>query len=69
MSSVGLHLAVKDYRAQFYIGCAQVRVTSNGTASPTGFKLPGAYNVDEPGLKIDIYNTDLSQYQLRTRQC
>ena len=65
LHSIGLHAAANDNTAQFYIGCVQIEITGQGTASPKGLQLPGFYEVDDPGLKIDIYNTDLSTYQLR----
>ncbi|KLU92527.1 hypothetical protein MAPG_11472 [Magnaporthiopsis poae ATCC 64411] len=41
---------------EFYIGCAQLKVTGSGTGKPgPTVKFPGAYNGSEPGILINIY--------------
>jgi hypothetical protein len=50
---IGLHEAFKN-RPQFYIGCAQVKITGSGTGTPGPMvKIPGVYNTTEPGIKYD----------------
>ncbi|CAH0004521.1 unnamed protein product [Clonostachys byssicola] len=53
---IGLHGAGDFGGAQFYIGCAQLKVTGSGSGSPSPtVKFPGAYDGNEPGIKIGIY--------------
>ncbi|KAB2571981.1 putative fungal cellulose binding domain protein [Lasiodiplodia theobromae] len=53
---VGLHGASEVGGAQFYISCAQIKVTGSGAGSPAPtVKIPGVYTGEEPGLKINIY--------------
>ncbi|KAL1672513.1 glycoside hydrolase [Schizophyllum commune] len=42
--------------AQFYIGCAQVKITSGGSASPPKISIPGTYQPTDPGITVNIYN-------------
>ncbi|KAH7324723.1 glycoside hydrolase [Stachybotrys elegans] len=53
---IGLHGAGTFGGAQFYMGCAQIRVTGNGngTPSPT-VRIPGFYTGREAGILINIY--------------
>ncbi|KDR84237.1 hypothetical protein GALMADRAFT_236924 [Galerina marginata CBS 339.88] len=53
---IALHVASTYPGAQFYIGCAQVTITSGGTASPPKIALPGAYKSTDPGITVNIYN-------------
>ncbi len=39
-----------------YIGCAQVKLTSGGSANPPKIALPGAYKSTDPGITVNIYN-------------
>ncbi|KIP06739.1 glycoside hydrolase family 61 protein [Phlebiopsis gigantea 11061_1 CR5-6] len=50
--------------AQFYISCAQITVTTNGTdALPVGVPFPGAYTDASPGIVWNLYNnSDPTQY-------
>ena len=53
---IGLHGAGATGGAQFYIGCAQIKVTGNGNGTPgPTIKFPGGYSADHPGIKIGIY--------------
>ncbi|KAK7629489.1 fungal cellulose binding domain-containing protein [Phyllosticta citricarpa] len=53
---ISLHQASQENGAQFYVGCAQVRVTGGGTGDPgPKVAIPGAYKVDDPGIKINIW--------------
>lgn len=53
---LALHGAGTKGGAQWYIGCAQIKVTGSGsgTLSPS-VKIPGVYKGDEPGIVINIY--------------
>ncbi|KAI1094569.1 glycoside hydrolase family 61 protein [Rostrohypoxylon terebratum] len=62
---VALHSASSAGGAQFYISCAQVRVSGgSGTAQPSQLvSFPGAYKATDPGLMINIYNNGGKAYQ------
>lgn len=49
--------------AQFYVGCAQIRVLGNGTGKlePT-VKIPGLYNNTTPGVLIPDFWTKITNY-------
>jgi len=53
---IALHVASTYPGAQFYIGCAQVKISSGGSAVPPKIALPGAYKSTDPGITINIYN-------------
>ncbi|KAK1146763.1 hypothetical protein N8T08_002524 [Aspergillus melleus] len=61
---VGLHQADTFGQAQFYIGCAQLKVTGygNGVPGPT-VKIPGVYDGYEPGLLVKINNPVPTSYE------
>ncbi|CAE6421227.1 unnamed protein product [Rhizoctonia solani] len=53
---IALHASSSYPGAQFYISCAQVKVTGGGTRTPSPLvALPGYYTGQEPGIKINIY--------------
>ncbi|KAL0941528.1 endo-beta-1,4-glucanase D 9 [Colletotrichum truncatum] len=53
---VALHAAGDFGKAQFYMGCAQLRVTGSGTGTPEPLvKIPGVYTGREPGILIGIF--------------
>ncbi|KZL82234.1 cellulose-growth-specific protein [Colletotrichum incanum] len=56
IEQIGLHSASAKGGAQFYISCAQIKVTGSGGGqfSPT-VRFPGAYTGNEPGILINIY--------------
>jgi cellulase len=63
---LALHGAQTVGGAQFYIGCAQLKITgtgSDGACGPT-IKLPGAYNAEDPNIYIpNVYNGfDVTSY-------
>jgi len=39
---------------QWYISCAQIRVTSSGSANPSEVSIPGYVQPDNPGLTVNI---------------
>lgn len=56
VEQVGLHGASTEGGAQFYISCAQIKVTGSGAGSPSPtVAIPGVYTGEEPGLMINIY--------------
>ncbi|TFK96547.1 glycosyl hydrolase family 61-domain-containing protein [Pterulicium gracile] len=52
---LALHAAGSYPGAQFYIGCAQIKIASGGSANPPKVALPGAYSPTDPGIKINIH--------------
>lgn len=50
-----LHAAGNYPGAQFYMECAQLRITGGGSANPATVSFPGAYKGTDPGVKINIY--------------
>ncbi|KAK3217569.1 hypothetical protein GRF29_1g3433800 [Pseudopithomyces chartarum] len=53
---IALHSAGSAGGAQFYISCAQVKVTGGGNGSPSPLvAFPGAYKATDPGIMINIY--------------
>ncbi|KXN88969.1 putative endo-beta-1,4-glucanase D, partial [Leucoagaricus sp. SymC.cos] len=57
---IALHVASSYPGAQFYIGCAQVKITGGGSASPPKISIPGTYKPTDPGITINIYNNPQS---------
>ena len=53
---IALHVASSYPGAQFYIGCAQVKITGGGSASPPKISIPGTYKGSDPGITVNIYN-------------
>ncbi|KAL1747270.1 glycoside hydrolase [Schizophyllum fasciatum] len=53
---IALHVAQSYPGAQFYIGCAQVKITNGGSASPPKISIPGTYKPGDPGITVNIYN-------------
>lgn len=39
---------------QFYMTCFAFNITGDGTATPQGYKFPGAYSKDDPALWWDL---------------
>ncbi|PVH97828.1 lytic polysaccharide monooxygenase [Periconia macrospinosa] len=55
---IALHQASQPGGAQFYISCAQIKVTGGGNGSPGPLvAIPGAYKSSDPGIQVNIYNT------------
>jgi lytic cellulose monooxygenase (C1-hydroxylating) len=54
---IALHSAIIAGEAQFYMECAQIRVTGSGTNTGSNFvSFPGAYSSSHPGILINIYD-------------
>ncbi|KAI0821225.1 glycoside hydrolase [Irpex lacteus] len=53
---IALHVAQSYPGAQFYIGCAQAKITGGGSANPPKISLPGDYQGSDPGITVNIYN-------------
>ncbi|KAF9051862.1 endoglucanase II [Panaeolus papilionaceus] len=53
---IALHSASTFGGAQFYISCAQIKVTNGGSGTPGPLvAIPGVYTGNEPGIVINIY--------------
>ncbi|PSN69847.1 hypothetical protein BS50DRAFT_488818 [Corynespora cassiicola Philippines] len=53
---IALHSASSVGGAQFYISCAQLKVTDGGNGSPSPLvAFPGAYDPNDAGIKLNIY--------------
>ncbi|XP_006464123.1 hypothetical protein AGABI2DRAFT_194696 [Agaricus bisporus var. bisporus H97] len=54
IEQVGLHVAGAP---QFYISCAQIKVTGNGSGNPAKVAIPGSgyATAGDPGLTVNIY--------------
>ncbi|KAF2741418.1 glycoside hydrolase [Polyplosphaeria fusca] len=54
---IALHQASQAGGAQFYISCAQIKVTGGGSGTPGPLvSFPGAYSASDPGIKVNIYS-------------
>ncbi|KAK2766714.1 hypothetical protein FQN54_006028 [Arachnomyces sp. PD_36] len=57
---IALHSASLPKQAQFYVECAQIKVTGGtGTAKPSTVSFPGAYSAEDPGILVQIWVDDL----------
>ncbi|KAL2153428.1 hypothetical protein VTH82DRAFT_4583 [Thermothelomyces myriococcoides] len=61
IQQIGLHNPGAE--PQFYISCAQVNVVNGGSTNPTPTaQIPGAFQSNDPGLTVNIYNDPLTNY-------
>ncbi|RXW11731.1 hypothetical protein EST38_g14124, partial [Candolleomyces aberdarensis] len=49
---IGLHVAGAP---QYYISCAQIRVTNGGSGNPPKVSIPGYVSASDPGLTVNIH--------------
>lgn len=60
---VALQLAQATNGAQFFLSCAQIRVTGGGSTQPADLvSFPGAYKADDPGILINVNNPVPTSY-------
>ncbi|EAU86100.1 endoglucanase II [Coprinopsis cinerea okayama7 len=53
---IALHSASSYPGAQFYMECAQIRISGGGNVTPSNtVSFPGAYSGSDPGVRINIY--------------
>ncbi|KAN0093827.1 lytic polysaccharide monooxygenase [Hyaloscypha variabilis] len=63
---IALHSAYGLNGAQFYMSCANIKVTGSGTTLGNAtVKFPGAYTATDPGIKINIYNGTIPNNDLK----
>ncbi|KAJ3562678.1 hypothetical protein NP233_g9428 [Leucocoprinus birnbaumii] len=53
IEQVALHVAGAP---QWYISCAQIRISGNGSGNPSKVSIPGYVQPNDPGLTVNIYN-------------
>jgi len=61
---IALHGAGSYPGAQFYMECAQIRITGGGSTSPATVNFPGAYSGSDPGVLVNIYYPPLTSYTI-----
>ncbi|KAF2010034.1 carbohydrate-binding module family 1 protein [Aaosphaeria arxii CBS 175.79] len=60
---LALHSAGQSGQAQFYMECAQIKITGSGTSKGSNFvSFPGAYKSNDPGILLSIYDTTGQPY-------
>ncbi|KAL0953002.1 hypothetical protein HGRIS_007208 [Hohenbuehelia grisea] len=52
IEQVGLHVAGAP---QWYVSCAQIKITGGGSANPAKVSIPGYASASDPGLTVNIY--------------
>ncbi|KAL2110054.1 hypothetical protein VUR80DRAFT_1661 [Thermomyces stellatus] len=65
--AIALHTASQPNGAQFYMSCYEQQIHISGGSGgsvPEGVNFPGAYSASDPGIQIDIWTEDLSNYQI-----
>jgi len=56
IQQLGIHNPWPGGIPQFYISCAQVKVSGGGSASPSTVSIPGAFKDTDPGYTANIYS-------------
>jgi hypothetical protein len=62
---IALHLGSQVGGAEFFINCAQLKVTGSGTGKPSGdelVKIPGLYTPKEPGIFFEIDQVPMPKF-------
>lgn len=60
---IALHSAGSQGGAQFYMECAQIKVTGSGTSQGSNYvSFPGAYKANDPGVQVSIYDNKGQPY-------
>ncbi|KAG8722339.1 hypothetical protein FRC08_003782 [Ceratobasidium sp. 394] len=61
IEQIGLHVAGAP---QWYISCAQLKITGGGNANPSKVSIPGYVSQNDPGLTVNIYNPVPTAYKV-----
>ncbi|KAK5656464.1 hypothetical protein OQA88_4847 [Cercophora sp. LCS_1] len=61
IEQLGIHNPYPAGTPQFYISCAQIRVSGGGSASPATVSIPGHVKESDPGYTVNIY-TNFNSY-------
>ncbi|KAG6855631.1 hypothetical protein H0H87_012871 [Tephrocybe sp. NHM501043] len=58
----GEQIALHNLPPEHYLGCAQIKVVNGGSGNPDKVSIPGYISPNDPGVTIDIYNGDHTNY-------
>ncbi|TFK59539.1 hypothetical protein BDN72DRAFT_863967 [Pluteus cervinus] len=61
IEQVGLHVAGAP---QWYISCAQIKITGGGSGNPAKVSIPGYVSANDPGLAVNIYYPIPTSYKV-----
>ncbi|KAF8060181.1 glycoside hydrolase family 61 protein [Lyophyllum atratum] len=61
IEQVGLHVAGAP---QWYISCAQIKITGGGSGNPSKVSIPGYVSASDPGLTVNIYYPVPTSYKV-----
>ncbi|KAF8055220.1 glycoside hydrolase family 61 protein [Lyophyllum atratum] len=61
IEQVGLHVAGAP---QWYISCAQIKITGGGSGNPSKVSVPGYVSASDPGLTVNIYYPVPTSYKV-----
>jgi hypothetical protein len=54
IESIGIHNPYPSGLPQFYVSCAQVKVTGGGNANPPTVMIPGVFKATDPGYTANV---------------
>lgn len=54
IESIGIHNPYPAGLPQFYVSCAQLKLTGGGSANPPTVKIPGVFKESDPGLTANV---------------
>ncbi|KAG5651058.1 hypothetical protein H0H81_010040 [Sphagnurus paluster] len=61
IEQIGLHVAGAP---QWYISCAQIKITGGGSGNPAKVSIPGYVSANDPGLTVNIYYPVPTSYKV-----
>ncbi|GLB44353.1 putative glycoside hydrolase family 61 protein [Lyophyllum shimeji] len=61
IEQIGLHVAGAP---QWYISCAQIKITGSGSGNPPKVSIPGYVSASDPGLTVNIYYPVPTSYKV-----
>ncbi|KAK0451193.1 glycosyl hydrolase family 61-domain-containing protein [Desarmillaria tabescens] len=59
IEQIGIHI---PYAPQFFISCAQIKITGGGSVSPAMVSIPGYLSPTDPSLMVNIYDPTFTSY-------
>ena len=54
IESIGIHNPWPAGLPQFYVSCAQIKLTGGGNANPPAVKIPGVFKESDPGYTANV---------------
>jgi hypothetical protein len=54
IESIGIHNPWPAGLPQFYVSCAQIKLTGGGNANPPTVKIPGVFKESDPGYTANV---------------